>query len=144
MFVSQYPCPEIPFEWANVQWRIAINKRSSNYHFSHLLFYYWSFYHSSIYLMSHLSFVSSINCRFYLLSFYVLSYTVKINCIIIEGTQIISNKRKNTCFYKLAVFSYSEQMYCENIWLFIFRIINFFLSWDFSTRVWGVSLQADV
>ena len=26
--------------------------------------------------MSHLSFVSSINCRFYLLSFYVLSYTV--------------------------------------------------------------------
>ena len=25
--------------------------------------------------MSHLSFVSSINCRFYLLSFYVLSYT---------------------------------------------------------------------
>ena len=28
---------------------IAIAKRSSKYHFSHLLFFYWSFYNSSIY-----------------------------------------------------------------------------------------------
>ena len=53
--------------------------------FSHLLFYYWSFYYSSIYLMSHLSFVSSINCRFYLLSFYVLSYTRKIQLWMLAG-----------------------------------------------------------
>ena len=63
-------------QWANVKRRIAIAKWSTNYNFSHLLFFYWSFYYSSLYLMSLLCFDASIKCRFSLLSFYVLSYTV--------------------------------------------------------------------
>ena len=57
------------------RFHFVFDKGWSNYNFSHLLFYY-----SSIYFMSHLSFVSSINCRFYLLSVYVLSYTITGSC----------------------------------------------------------------